>query len=213
MRRLKMSGVVIAAVLALTALAAVTASTATAALPEFLPASGFFHSSSGAGTLEEGGQPAIECTKDTDSGSITGAKTATVSIDFTGCSALFIAGANSLGDKSGTILTGGTGTLCYLNASKKEVGIAIKIATLHIEVAGKLLIVTGTVIGKVEPVNSKSKTGKIVLKQSKGKQEFTKCEGGATENLSTAENEGTGKESGEQTTDEESFVNETEVMA
>jgi hypothetical protein len=213
MRRLKMSGAAIVAVLALTALGAITASSASAALPEFLPASGTFTSTSGAGTLEEGGQPAIVCKEDTDSGEITGAKTSTVSIDFKSCTVFGIANAHSLGDSGSTILTGGKAELCYLNKTEKKVGVAIHINPLHIEVAGKLLQVTGTVIGQVKPVNESSTSGEIILKQSGGKQEFTKCEGGATEILDTSENEGTAKESGEQTTDKETFAKATEVMA
>jgi hypothetical protein len=212
MRRFKMSGAVLLAALVVTALGAITASSASAALPEFLGKT-TFTSTSGAGTLEEGGSPAIVCKDDTDKGEITGAKTATVSIDFLSCTVFGIVGAHSLGDAEGIILTSGTATLCYLNKTNKEVGAAIKISPLHIEVSGKLLEVTGTVIGKVEPVNSSSTTGKIVLKQSKGVQEFTKCEGGAEEVLKTSENEGTAKQSGEQTTDEETYKEKVEVMA
>lgn len=219
MRRLKKMGVVITALLALAALGATMASSASAALPEFSPgkAGEKFTSKSGAGTLEEGGQPAITCTADTDSGEFIGStkKEVLVTIDFTGCSVFGIVGAHSLGDKEGTILVHVTGKLCYLNKSKKEVGmgLAVQSGGLHIEVAGKLLLVTGTAIGQVKPVNTKSKTGEVVLKQSGGKQEFTKCEGGATENLTTAENEGTAKESGEQTTDSEGFEKEQELIA
>jgi hypothetical protein len=213
MRRFKASWAAIVAVSALTALGAVTAATASAELPEFLPASGTFTSTSGAGTLEEGGEPAIECKEDTDSGEITGAKSATITIDFKSCTVFGIANAHSLGDSGSTILTGGKVILCYLNKTKKEVGALIQLAELHIEVAGKLLEVSGSVIGKVEPVNLSLKSGKIILKQTGGEQEFTKCEGGATEILKTSENEGTPKESGEETTDEETYAKATEVMA
>jgi hypothetical protein len=94
------------------------------------------------------------------------------------------------------------------------VGIELALLTgIHIEGAGRLLVVTGTAIGLVKPVNTKSKTGEIILKQSKGVQEFVKCEGTAEEILETAENEGTPKQSGEQTTDTETFEKEVEVLA
>lgn len=213
MRLLTTCGAAIMAVLAFTALGAVTASTVSAALPEFLPSAGTFTIGSGAGTLEEGGQPAITCADDTGRGEITGAKTATISIDFLSCKVFGIIGAHSLGDLEGHMLVGGTGQLCYLDEFIKEVGIAIKLSALHVEVAGKLLLVTGTVIGKVRPVNFSNAVVEIILKEHSGIQEFTKCEGGATVHLSTAENEGTAKESGLQTTDEEIFAKAIEVMA
>jgi hypothetical protein len=220
MRRLKKMGVVITALLALAALGATMAASASAALPEFEPggkAGEKFTSTSGAGTLEEGGQPAITCTADTDTGEFIGTSKKEIlsTIDFTTCSVFGIVGAHSLGDKEGTILVHVTGVLCYLNKTKKEVGVTLALpsAGIHIEVAGKLLLVTGTAIGLVKPVNTRSKTGEIILKQSKGVQEFTKCEGGSEETLKTAENEGTAAQSGEQTTDTETFEKEVEVLA
>jgi hypothetical protein len=214
MRGVKIIGAALMAVVALAAVASVTAS---AALPEFLPASGSFTSKSGSGTLAFKGGNTIECSADTNKGEVTGEKTARVTITFTGCKLFGIVGANSLGDSSGTILTTANGTLCYLNKTAKTVGLQLSpTGKVHIEAGGSLAIVEGTVIGELKPVGGGAKKGpfELVLKQkAAGEQEITKCEGGATQNLSGAEGEGTNKEASEVTTDSINFTNNSELMA
>jgi len=127
-----------------------------------------------------------------------------------------IASARSLGDAAGTILVSATGSLCYLNKERKEVGLRLTpTGKLHIEAVGALAIVEGTLIGQLTPVNRKT-LGPYELKltQSGGVQSITKCENGATEHLSGAENEGGSKEAGEQTTDKIGLLREEgELMA
>lgn len=211
MRRLKIVG---AAIIAIIALSAVAAATASAAEPELLPgkAGEKYTASSGAGTLSTVKEPSIECKSDTASGEIKGTKTASVTIDFTGCKALKLVGAHSLGDAEGTILTGGEESLCLIKA--KEVGGVIKIAPLHIEVAGKLIEVTGSVIGEALPLEGKaSKSGELALEEkSKGVQKLLKCEGGAETHLSASINEGTAESSAETTTDKISYETAQTLM-
>ncbi len=206
MRKLVIIGATISA---LVALSAVGASMATAA-PEFKPAANSFTSTSGSGTLAASGGAIITCKEDTDSGKITGAKTAEVTIDFKKCTAFGIAKANSLGDPSETILTHATGLLCELSATEDGL-ILTPTAEVHIEAGGKLAIVKGSVIAKVEPVNKKSKEGKLILEQSSnGVQKIKECEG-KKDHLETSEGEGAFKESSEATTDTETYEKEQEA--
>jgi hypothetical protein len=214
MRSFKIVGAALMALLAVTAVATATAS---AALPEILPGSGTFTATSGAGTLETTAKEKITCKSDTSKGTITNVKEGTFEVDFKECTALGFA-ANSLGDPAQTILVTGTLLLCYINRATKDVGVVIHLPTagIHIEVPslGALILVTGWVIGLIEPVNSK-KTGPFTLsfKQAAGKQEFTKCEGGATEVLKSSKNEGAAVESGEETIETVTFAAEHEIMA
>jgi len=204
---------------ALLALSAVVTATASAAKPEFLPLKAgekYKGESKVTSKLATEKKGTIECTKNKESGETTGTtgKTGVLTVDFEGCTVFGIANAHSLGDASNIILVHGTTTLCYINAANKEVGIVIHPEPVHIEVAGKLVEVKGSVIGHLTPINS-SKTGpyKAAFTQSGGKQTVTKCEGGATETLLTAENEGTFENSAEEATDEFSFEKAVELMA
>jgi hypothetical protein len=207
-RRIKSTLIALIAISALSAIASATASAATE--PQFLPGEGTkFTSTSGPGTLETAKKGNIECAADTDEGTLTSDTTGVVTIDFTKCKALGIIGAHSLGDAGETILVSGTELLCWINEAKDEAGAYVHLpsAGIHIEISAvaKLLLVKGSVLGKVEPApknGEKHKSGKLILKQTKGAQEFTKCEGGKEEILETSENGGAFEKSGEQTTDE-----------
>jgi len=170
------------AFVALVALSALVASAASAALPEFSPATANkFSGSGGAGELTTlGGGISIKCSANTSNGEITGAKTANVDVHFTGCTALGFT-SNSLGDASGVILTGSLpAELCYINAATKEVGVFISNANTHIEVPslGVLIIVSGSIIGKVTPVNVKTTKFTFKFEQSAaGDQKVTECGG------------------------------------
>jgi hypothetical protein len=209
MRKLKVLG---AAIIAVVALSAIASAMASAALPEFLPgnAGEKFTGTSGSGTLEVPGEGPIICSSDTVTGENTGAtkKTALALITFKGCKVFGIINAQSLGDAAGTILVHAELELCYINKAKKEVGVLTEVLPVHIEVFGKLLIVTGDQVAKLEEIKPK-KAGepgkfKLTYEQKEGKPKPEGCEG-KKEHYSTSINEGEPKESGEQTTEETTY--------
>ncbi len=206
MRKIKVLGAAIVAVVALSALAAATSS---AALPEFLPgnAGEKFTGKSGAGTLEVPPEGPIVCAKDTVTGENTGAtkKTALAIIDFTGCKVFGIVNAQSLGDPAGTILVHVELELCYINKATKEVGVLTEVLPVHIEVFGKLLLIKGDQVAKITPVGKSTKEFKLTYEQSKGKAKPAGCEGKTEEYLTIINEEGAGKPSGEQTTEETTY--------
>jgi hypothetical protein len=215
MRKLTIIG---ATITTLVALSAIASTMATAALPEFNKTKIKFTSFSGPGTLAVAAGNTIECTSDTDEGEITGVKTVTLTVDFRKCTIFGLFGAHSLGDAENTILTSATGTLCYINEAKKEVGLVLTpTGLLHIEApnAGALALIKGTLIGRLTPVNTTSLHGELILKQEKGVQAVLGCEGLAGEtHLSTSENEGTFKASGEGTTDAIGYLtSEVDLLA
>jgi hypothetical protein len=215
MRKLTITAAIITA---LTALTTIASTIATAALPEFNKTKVKFTSLSGPGTLAVTGGNTIECASATDAGEITGPKTVTLQVDVRTCKIFGLIGSHSLGDPENTILTNATGTLCYLNEAKKEVGLVLTpTGLLHIEApnAGALAQIKGTLIGRLTPVNHTTLRSELILNQKEGKQELLKCEGSAGEaHLSTSENEGEYKASGEGTTDAIGYlVSEVDLLA
>jgi hypothetical protein len=218
MRKLTITTATITALTALTALTTITATIATAALPEFNKTKIKFTSLSGPGTLDVAGGNTIECESATDAGEISGPKTVTLQVDVRTCKIFGLIGSHSLGDPENTILIAATGTLCYLNKAKKEVGLVLTpTGLLHIEapVAAALALIKGTLIGRLTPVNTTTLRGELILTQSEGKQGLLACEELAGEtHLSTSENEGEYKASGLGTTDTIGFlVSEVDLLA
>ena len=215
MRRFAVVGAALLAVLALTA---VMASSAVAALPEFLPGSGTFTGTSGKGELQIKGGGTIKCEKDKPLGTITGPKTASIDVHFEECKALGFA-ANSVDDKekAGVILVKGTATLCYLSAALKTVGLTVQISPepLEIEVptAKQKILVKGTVIGEVKPVNKSQTTGEVTFTQKEGVPGLEKCEGTAAAQLLASEAGKEFKPAGEKTSESLVFSTAVEVMA
>jgi hypothetical protein len=190
--------IISATITALAALSAITTTIATAALPEFKPDKTFpikYTSTSGLGTLSTAGNPIqIVCEDDLNKGEITKANgTGTFTVDFLKCAVDGIFEAHSLGDPAGTILVSATTELCYINKEKKEVGLIIsQTGKTHIEVAGKLTVLEGSLIGELTPVNKLTLEPILSLKaRAAGEQEILKCEGGTETHLTTAEGEGT----------------------
>jgi hypothetical protein len=212
MRKLAITGTVLGA---LVALSAIGSTMATAALPEFLPKGVKFTSASGAGTLAFKGGNAITCSSDKNTGEITGTKTVTVDITFEKCSFFGILGLHSLGDAENIVLIPATGEICYINKTAKTVGLVLTpTSATHIETGGQLALVTGSLIGELKPVNTKSLSGELVLTEKSGEQTQLKCLGGAETHLSGSENEGTTKDASEATTDKIGYLTkEVEVMA
>jgi hypothetical protein len=214
MKRIRLMVLATMAVVAGTALAA---SAASAALPEFLPSGtkSTFTSTSGPGTLETAAKEKIECTADTNEGSITGAKTVKVTIRFTGCKAFGFANCKTTGAKEGElVVVAPTGTLGYIKkAAPTQVGLSLAITEFSFECLGGLAKgkVRGGVIGEVTPINTETTTGKLILKQKEGKQEFTKFEGGAETKLESSKNGGAFEAAGEETTDTITFKEKIKI--
>ena len=189
--RAKVLGLMLGAVLAISA---ITAASASAALPEYQLESGTFPaaftSTSVKGTLETTSGETVTCTADTNTGELTSAKLGNVTVTFTGCTTTFFGfpiSCKSSGKASG-VLTGPGG-----------------VAT-EFECAGNTVKVTGSVIGFFPTINTFLNSTELVLKQTKGVQEikeYINSSGTTVKNvhLSSSKNGGTAVESGETTTD------------
>jgi hypothetical protein len=175
--------------LASLAVSAWAAASASAALPEFSgPIPTTFTAKSGATTLETVKGAKITCTADTGGGEVSGPKTGTIKLTFTGCELVTLAlPCNTVGVPPGEIITNTLlMTLGYISIEpKKEVGIDLSTATgapLMEFVCGALKVsVTGSVIGKVLPINKLVKPpAHFTLKftQAAGKQKPTHFSGG-----------------------------------
>jgi hypothetical protein len=209
MRLLKTAGLAIMAVLAL---AMVAATTASAALPEALDnvAGNTFTATSGEGELKAG-IFTIKCKKDKATGEVTGAKTLTSTVTFEECSIAGLA-ANSLGGSAATIVVAVTGLLCFIKeGSPLEVGVLFTLpsAGVHIEIPAfaELVLVTGTVIGRLTPINE-LKTG--VYSVTLPSPAIAKC-GGTTASLKASKNEGTAESATEVTKEEVTFAKDIEI--
>jgi hypothetical protein len=201
MRNLKIIGMAIAAV---TALSAIASGMATAARPEFLVSGGFpikFTGRSGPGTLAIAGGNTIECKKTKFTGEVLSAKTADLTSDIEECTIFGIVNAHSLGDPANVILVTSSAELCYLSkaANPPKVGLRITpTGKIHVEVAGELALIEGSIIGVLTPVNTRTLEFRLSLNASMaGKQEQLRCEGGAETHFSVSENEGAAKAASE----------------
>ncbi|MCW3056336.1 MAG: hypothetical protein JWO21_305, partial [Solirubrobacterales bacterium] len=192
MHRLKVLGLTLVAVLAVSAVAVASAS---AALPEFTVFPNKATGSGGAGTLETLKGEKVTCTAEKDKSEINGAKTVKgVVVTFTGCKeSVFKANCNSAGAAAGEIVTNElSGEIGYVNKATKAVGLDLKpVGELFAEfncTGGLLkLKVKGSVIGKLSPVNTATKEFKLEFKLAGvGKQEIEKFETGLKDTLETS---------------------------
>jgi len=175
--RIRMIGL---ALVAMFAMSAIVASAASAALPEQVPATGKFTGTSGASTFETLKEEKVKCTSDAITGEITGAKSSKATITFKGCEGLGLK-CNSEGAGSGEIVLKVTGELVYIMKSTKEVGL---INTLEKELtikctAFQTLKVKGSTLCPITPVNTKTTKYKVVCKMTKGMQEPANYEPGS----------------------------------
>jgi hypothetical protein len=184
--------IALCAVLA-SAVAASAVPVASAALPEFVgPLPQSFSSKIKASTLETVGGLKITCTAGTDAGQVTGPQTLTVAIKLSGC--LLNGASCSSSGAPGEIETSTlTGTLGYIKAAKKKVGVDLASPGAPIIAFGCLedlrVIVTGSVIGKLGPVDTVVAPPKhftLHFAQKAGKQKPTKFEAGPTDVLETS---------------------------
>jgi hypothetical protein len=184
MKIARLFGLVVMAVLALNLMAAAVAS---ASAPEFSPGTlNTFTGESGTGALETASTSAIECTSDTATGEVTGAKTVGgVVVTFHGCSSKEKGGCavSSVGGTSGLITTAILdGELGSVKKTEAASGVGLFLlptsGTKFVELEGSCLLVspspvTGTVTGEATPVNgTASKDGKLVFEGSKGTQKI-----------------------------------------
>ncbi len=201
MSRTKFLGAALSGAFALTAIASATGS---AALPEFSPAKGAFTATSGAVVFK--GAVTFKCSSDTiKNGAITGAKTETATLDLEGCE------FHSSGDVAHIILVPVDGELCYLNEAEKLVGTFFTVLPetgVTIEGAGVKLILRGTIVGTVEPLNKKQTTGTVGIK----KPNIVEC-GAKTASLLLNINGGAFSKTELETTESITFAASTEVKA
>ncbi|MGH2864524.1 MAG: hypothetical protein ACRDJX_04660 [Solirubrobacteraceae bacterium] len=199
MKRIKIIGLALVAVFALSA---VVAASASAALPEFVPgaAKTKFTSKSGESFLEASKQ-VIKCKSDTNKGELVGTtkKEDTVTVTFLGCESLTLKAKCQNTTTKGKIVTNLLVSLLgYINAAKKEVGLSLSPKTAGglfaefecAEVKVKVGEGTGkggnSVIGRVTPVNklvTPPETFALSFNCVSEKQEVEKFEGGAKDVL------------------------------
>jgi len=173
---------------------AVSAASASAALPEFSVLKNTFTVTSGAGTLETSGAAKVKvtCTSDTAAGEVTAAKTVSKgSVLFKGCESA-ASKCTTSGLSEGEVKTVELlGTLGYISASKKEVGLRLEPASgkannfAEFTCGTKKITVKNAVIGAITPVNTSTKSYTYTLEQTKGVQAIKAFEGGVEEVLLT----------------------------
>ncbi len=183
MRRIHVAGLCTTLLLAL---GASTASSSYAALPEFSgPFGKPFTSSSGPSRLRGVGGKRVICTASTDVGEFTGAKTGSVTITWTGCT-LKKTQCSTPGSAPGEIVSPALAmTLGYINKSTKAVGVDLSEPSggpflLFSCLAGTRVLVVGSVIGRIGPVNklvTPSETFKLRFAQVGGIQKVQNLEG------------------------------------
>jgi hypothetical protein len=182
------------------AMSVVVAASASAALPEFSgPFPKRFTSKGGAALIETAGVK-LTCTASTDVGEILGTKNGKVMVRLTGCVGKGkVEGkevsfpCTSPGAPEGEMVTSElTTTLGFINKAKSppEVGIALAAVSPtpfeEFECDGLKIVVEGSVIGKITPVNKQVKSSShFTLKfvQAKGVQKPRKLEGEAVDVL------------------------------
>lgn len=180
MKRMRVMGVCLVAVLAVGAATATVAS----ALPEFTgPFPKTFTSTSKASLFETVGGTKTKCTADTNTGAITGPQSGEIQIMFTGCK-LGKTPCNTPGAAPGTIVTNMLSmTIGYINKAKKVVGADLVEPTSGFLAygCGPLIFVRvqGSVIGRITPINklvTPSEVFKLKFAQALGAQKYPNLE-------------------------------------
>lgn len=213
MKRFKIVGLCLIAAFALSAVAA---SAASAAKPEFQgKVAKEFTSKGEAATLKVKEGITVKCAASTDVGKLnTGTpeggakKEGTVTVKFTKCLAAGVDACHStspLGGAEEIITKELAMTLGYIKKSTSEVGVDLSAATLaEFECAigtGEKVAVTGSVIGKIEPLNKMTPLFNIKFEEASEKQVPEKFESKAADTLKSSINGGTPLASTEKTED------------
>jgi hypothetical protein len=229
---MKRLGVSLLAVVGLLLVSAFAAANASAAEPSFLssaafPISGTSESGVGRLTILES-STFIECRRDTDKILITSATTVVTTIDFNECTGKIgeasVGKCGSLGDELGLILVFLDGKLVYDNVRSGELGAGILFTILpttglHIECLASLILIKGQYLCLITPINESRTTSTLKCEQKEGmpkeKAYFETSEGRekTAEALLSSTNGATAKESGEETSDTNTFGTAVEIMA
>ncbi len=177
MKRLKVVGLLLAAVFVLSA--AVSASASAAGTPEFSTQTGW--TGTGGKATFTAGTTTLKCEKSTSEGSMEASKVAgKYTITFKTCTSAGLA-CNSLGSAAGTIVIGGTWHMEF--GLEEEALIWLLVPSTHIECPElkTLLSMSGGILGSVTPKNTESKEFTVAITATKEKQgisEFMTEEGG-----------------------------------
>jgi len=171
---------------ALPALGAWAAPASYGALPEFsAPFGKPFTSKSGPARLRGVSGKRVICTGSTDPGEVTGPKTGTVTITWTGCTQKKTP-CFTPGSSPGEIVSPALSmTLGYVNKSAKTVGVDLFEGSggpflLFTCLSGTRVLVVGSVIGRILPINkvvTPSETFKVRFAQLGGIQKIQNLEG------------------------------------
>ena len=220
---MKRLAIVAAGLMAALVMSAIAVSASAATNPELLPgtAGTTYTGSNGVAELATEKKGTISCKTNKDKGEFTGTthKQGILTIDFETCTVFGIVNAHSLGDATNIILVHGTTLLCTINTSPLEVGIEIHPEEVHIEVAGKLVLVKGWVIGQFKAATGKVKTAEINFEQSAtGVQKIKNCVTNTgtrekEETLLTSENGGAFEKSSQTGKGTITFSAEQELMS
>jgi hypothetical protein len=192
MTRLTTGALCLITTLAISAAVAASAS----ALPEFTgPFPKPFTSTSKTTILETGGKTKVKCAADTNKGEITGPNAGFVIIKFTGCE-LKALRCTSQGAAPGEIVTFPlTTTLGYIKKEPKEVGLDLSnpagavVAEFLCVNATVRIVVRGSVIGRITPVNKVVSPGghfTVKFTQKAGTQQPISFEGMPPDFLETS---------------------------
>lgn len=170
---------VLAALVAVLALGAVSAASASAAAPEFVLKAGESFPSGIGNTLHSGrvafgwtSQQWGECSENKMSGTITGAKAVSLTLESTGCKE-GTTGEHSEGAPEGHIVVTGTGQLSYIARSTEQVGIVLALKEVNIVIGSSNIKLSGSLVVPIGPLNSEaSKFALPIHEAGAGVQEF-----------------------------------------
>jgi len=225
MKRIRIIGLALVAVFAISAIASATAS---AAKPEFVFAGikKGLKAKSGSATLETASKEKVTCTSSSNGGEIEGGngskKVTGIIVKFKGCKSSGFACSTS-GAASEEIITNSlSGELGYIKAAEKTVGLDLLPTGggefVEFNCAGGIVKVKvkGSVIGQITPVNKKVTTAEhftLTFTQSGGKQGIEKFETGVKDTLETSKNGGAFEGSAEAATAEVTGEETVEISA
>jgi hypothetical protein len=191
MNQMRTSGLCLVTVFAMSAAGV---SVASAASPQF----------SGNSTLEASGpelvitigaegekRERVKCALSTGHGALLTAKTGTLTLSLTQCSAARGLECHTAGAKAGEINTAELEfELGYINASEDRVGVAYKpvggLAFAEFDCGEYKVVITGSVIGAITPINTVTTSQKLTFTQNQGGQNPRRLESGPVDVLNTS---------------------------